>query len=217
MAMTALFYRWRLKSAAQKIDKAGSGYAVALVLGAIIGGFGFGTLNLWLSGIPEIGRSIVGSIAGSICAIEIFKSLRGIKGSTGIIFVPAFATTVIVGRWGCFFSGIEDNTYGIATTLPWGKDFGDGVLRHPVQLYESFSMLAFLTLAAGLIGQRNKWFMHNGFYALVLCYAAQRFLWEFLKPYGTVFGPFNVFHLMCGGLIAYALWMMRRPNERAIS
>lgn len=215
MVMTAFFYQWRLKAAAQKIDQAGLGYALALVLGAVIGGYGFGTLNLWLSGVPEIGRSIIGSIAGSICAIEIFKWLRGIHGSTGIIFVPAFATTVAVGRWGCFFSGMDDQTYGIATTLPWGRDFGDGLLRHPVQLYESFSMLAFLIFATVMIGTRNSWFMRNGFYALVMFYAAQRFMWEFLKPYGTVLGPFNVFHLVCLGLAGYALWMMRGNYERA--
>ena len=215
MSVTVLFYRWRLRAAAQRIDQAGSGYAIALILGAVIGGFGFGTLNLWLSGVPEIGRSILGSIAGSICAIEIFKHMRGIRGSTGIIFVPAFATTVIVGRWGCFFSGMDDQTYGIPTTLPWGSNFGDGIPRHPVQLYESFSMLAFLVFAAVMIGTRDNWFMRNGFYILVLFYAAQRFAWEFLKPYGTLVGPLNLFHLVCLGLAGYALWMMWGQNERA--
>ena len=73
----------------------------------------------------------MGALAGAILAIEAFKRLRGIKGSTGIIFVPAFCTSVVVGRWGCFFAGLEDRTYGIATMLPWGRDFGDGVPRHP--------------------------------------------------------------------------------------
>jgi hypothetical protein len=42
---------------------------------------------------------------------------------------------------------------------------------------------------------------------MVLWYAAQRFCWEFLKPYAPVFGPLNLFHLICLGLIAYALRM----------
>jgi phosphatidylglycerol---prolipoprotein diacylglyceryl transferase len=61
--------------------------------------------------------------------------------------------------------------------------------------------------------------MRNGFYALVLFYAVQRFLWEFLKPYGAVIGPFNLFHLVCAALALYALAMMwgnQGKHERAI-
>jgi phosphatidylglycerol---prolipoprotein diacylglyceryl transferase len=217
LCLTLLVYRWRLASALRRVEQAGLGYVAALLIGAALGGYGFGTLNLYLSGTPHIARSIVGALAGAIAAIELFKRVRGIIGSTGIIFVPAFAATVVVGRWGCFFSGLADETYGTATTLPWGVDLGDGITRHPVQLYESFSMLAFLLVALWLIGKRSPWFMANGFYALVLFYAAQRFLWEFLKPYGTVMGPLNLFHLVCLALIAYALVMFRRRDERAVA
>jgi hypothetical protein len=71
-------------------------------------------------------------------------------------------------------------------------------------------MLAFLVVALVLIGQRNAFFMRNGFYILVLVYAGQRFLWEFLKPYGAVVGPFNLLHLICAGLVIYSLTMMAR-------
>ncbi len=86
-----------------------------------------------------------------------------------------------------------------------------------MQLYESFTMGLFLLAALILIGRRQPWFMRNGFYALVLVYAGQRFLWEFLKPYGAVIGPFNLFHLVCAGLVAYALWMLRGSDGRAAS
>lgn len=217
MGMTVFIYRWRLSAAMAKIEHAGFGYAVALLLGAAIGGYGFGTLNLWLTDIAGFGRSIVGALAGGIAGIEIYKSQRGIKGSTGIVFVPAFATTVVVGRWGCYFAGLADETYGTPTTLPWAVDLGDSILRHPVPLYESFSMLAFLIVALMLLAKRNAWFMANGFYMLVLFYAVQRFVWEFLKPYATVLGPFNLFHLVCVGLACYALFMMRGKHERTNS
>ena len=217
MGMTVFVYRWRLGAAMAKIEHAGFGYAAALLVGAALGGYGFGTLNLWLTHVPGIGRSIVGALAGGIAGVEIYKALRGIKGSTGIVFVPAFATTVVVGRWGCYFSGLADETYGTPTTLPWSVDLGDGILRHPVPLYESFSMLIFLVTALMLLARRNAWFMANGFYVMVLFYAAQRFAWEFLKPYATVLGPFNLFHLVCAGLACYALVMMRGKHERTSS
>lgn len=213
-AMTVAVYRWRLADAAGQIEQAGFGYAAALVAGAVIGGFGAGTLNLWLSGAPGVGRSIVGALAGAIVAIELFKRSRGIRGSTGLIFVPAFATSVTVGRWGCFLSGIEDNTHGIATALPWGHDFGDGLQRHPVQLYESFAMAGFLAFALAMLGRRQPFFMRNGFYVLVGFYGAQRFLWEFLKPYGSLLGPFNLFHFISAGLMIYSAAMIGGSRER---
>jgi phosphatidylglycerol---prolipoprotein diacylglyceryl transferase len=214
-SVTWLCYRWRLQVAAQRIEHAGAGYVLALIGGAAMGGYGFGTLNLWLSGETHVARSIVGALAGAIVAIELYKWARGLRGSTGLIFVPAFATTVVVGRWGCFFAGLQDETHGTATSLPWAVDLGDGVLRHPVQLYESFAMLAFLLVSLALIGRRNPWFLANGFYALVAYYAGQRFLWEFLKPYGAVLGPLNLFHLVCAALVAYAGLMMWKTHERA--
>lgn len=215
--VTAACYRWRLRHAGARLETIGAGYALALVFGAVAGGYAAGTFNLWLSGVPGFGRSIVGALAGAILAIELFKWGKGIRGSTGLIFVPAFATSVVIGRWGCYLSGLEDNTYGTATSLPWAHDFGDGILRHPVQLYESFSMLFFLAVALILLARRQEFFMRNGFYLMVVFYAGQRFLWEFLKPYGSLIGPFNLFHFICAGLCCYSVWMMRRRDGRANS
>jgi phosphatidylglycerol:prolipoprotein diacylglycerol transferase len=213
LAMTGFVYRWRLRDAGRKIETAGPAYALALVAGAAAGGFGVGTLNLWLAGEGGVGRSILGALAGAILAVELFKAARGIRGSTGIIFVPAFATSVAVGRWGCFLSGLEDQTHGTPTALLWGHDFGDGVLRHPVQLYESFFMSGFLALALYLIGRRNPFFMRNGFYLMVLVYAGQRFVWEFLKPYQTLLGPLNLFHFLCLGLMIYSAVMIAKSRS----
>ena len=208
--LTAVCYFWRLRPAAQTIEHAGPGYAVALVSGAAIGGYLAGTANLWLSGEPGMARSIVGALAGAITAIEVYKRFYGISGSTGLAFVPGFTMTVATGRWGCFFSGLTDHTHGIATALPWGHNFGDGIPRHPVQLYESAAMTLFLGYALTMLASRDAFFMRNGFYQMVLWYALQRFCWEFFKPYGAIVGPLNLFQVICLGLIAYAVAMMRR-------
>jgi prolipoprotein diacylglyceryltransferase len=139
--------------------------------------------------------------------------MRGMKGSTGLIFVPAFAASVTVGRWGCFLSGPEDFTHGTVTALPWGHDYGDGLLRHPVQLYESFAMALFLAAMLWALARRSPLFMRHGFYLMVLWYAGQRFIWEFLKPYGPVAGPFNIFHLTAAALILYAVAMTIRGEH----
>jgi len=172
----------------------------------------FGTLNTWLSGVHAIGFSMAGGIAGAIASIEFFKHLTGVTGPTGIAFAAPLCATVAVGRLGCFFAGLDDYTYGTPTGLPWGVDFGDGVLRHPVQLYESMAMGAMLIVLLWRLKKGDRFWLANGFYLVVGWYGLQRFAWEFLKPYATLFGSFNVFHLVCAGLVLYAAAMIRSPR-----
>ncbi|HWB47955.1 MAG TPA: prolipoprotein diacylglyceryl transferase family protein [Stellaceae bacterium] len=185
-------------------------YVGAGAAGATAGAYLFGSLNLWLTGIAGVGRSIEGAIAGGIVGIEALKHVAGIRGSTGLRFVAPLAAAIAVGRIGCFLAGLDDMTYGTPTALPWAVDFGDGVPRHPVQLYESAAMAVFLTVFLFRLGQGDAAVRRTGFYLFVGVYAAQRFAWEFLKPYGTVLGPFNVFHLLSLALIAYAVMFARR-------
>jgi phosphatidylglycerol---prolipoprotein diacylglyceryl transferase len=188
-------------------------YFAALGTGAILGAICFGSFNMGLAGMWTLGHSIAGAIAGGIVSVELYKLARGIHGSTGLSFVAPLALGIGVGRFGCFFSGLPDYTYGTPTSLPWGVDFGDGIARHPVQLYESAAMFAFLAWFLYALEHRSEFVLRNGFYLFVGWYALQRFFWEFLKPYPTVIGPFNVFHILCFGLLAYSLFMTRWNHE----
>lgn len=212
--LTVAVHVWRLRDLARSPMRAGEGYFLALGLGVMAGSYALGTLNLWLSGVPAVGRSIMGALAGGIVAVEIYKARARIIGSTGLTFVPTFAVLVAVGRIGCALSGMEDNTYGIPTTLPWGHDFGDGTPRHPVAVYEALSMAGFLVVALLALARRHPVFMAHGFYLMVGFYGVQRFLWEFLKPYATIVGPLNLFHVTALGLIAYAAAMIARAKGR---
>lgn len=212
--MTVWVHRWQLREVSERITRVGAGYAWALIGGAALLAFGLGTLNLRLSGQPGVGRSVLGALLGGITGVELLKRRRGVRGSTGLLFVPAFCTSVAVGRLGCFGSGLSDFTYGAATALPWGVDFGDGVRRHPVQLYESVAMLAFLIVALLALRRRSPWFLRSGFYFMTGYYAVQRFAWELLKPYATVVGPLNVFHLASLALLAYSAAMWRSSASR---
>jgi prolipoprotein diacylglyceryltransferase len=196
-------------------------YIVAASLGATAGAYVFGSANLWLSGVPGVARSIEGALAGAIIAVEILKWRAGIRSSTGLRFVAPLAAAIAVGRIGCFLAGLDDMTYGTPTSLPWRVDFGDGIGRHPVQLYESVAMATFLFAFLVLARRTGDRVQRTGFYLFVAVYAAQRFVWEFLKPYGTVIGPFNLFHLLSLALFAYAvvfaLRELRQPWPHRLS
>ncbi len=192
-------------------------FIAALIFGAGIGAVLFGTANLWLSHQAGIARSIEGAIAGAIVAVELYKRLAGISARTGARFALPLVVGVAVGRIGCFLSGVEDFTHGTPTSLPWGHDFGDGITRHPVQLYESAAMAAFALSYVIRVHRHDRFVIDNGFYLAVGFYGAQRFLWEFFKPYGTLIGSFTLFHLLSAALVAYAVVMIATaPTPRPI-
>lgn len=183
-------------------------YLLALLLGLVVGSTLFGTLNLHLSGQGGIAKSMLGGVFGAIVAAETFKHFAGIRRSTGLYFVPGLIMLIAVGRVGCFLAGLPDFTYGTETSLPWGVDFGDGVKRHPVQLYESLTMLVFLAVLLVRYPRNPLFWQAQGFYVFVMVYSWQRFIWEFIKPYSSVFYSINLFQLLCLLLIGYAGWML---------
>src|SRR5882724_3206641 len=193
-------------------------YIAALLFGAGAGAVLLGTANLWLSQQYGIARSIEGGIAGGIIAIELYKKIAGIPDRTGARFALPLAVGVAVGRIGCFLSGPDDFTYGTPTGLPRGHDFGDGIVRHPVQLYESAAMLFFAAAYIVCVQRHSRFVIDNGFYLAVGFYGAQRFLWEFVKPYGSVIGPFTLFHILSALLVGYAIIMIATaPDQRAVN
>ncbi|HEY5713076.1 MAG TPA: prolipoprotein diacylglyceryl transferase family protein [Allosphingosinicella sp.] len=204
--LARLLYTWRLKELAAGVVKlTGPLYVVALAFGAILGAWAFGSLNTGYYALPHASHSIAGALAGGIIAVEFYKGVRGVTGSTGVIWVGPIALGIAVGRLGCLFAGLGDETYGIPTGIPWGVDLGDGIARHPVQVYESLAMLAFLAVYLVGLRRRAAWTRDRAFYLFILFYAAQRFVWEFLKPYPRLVGPLDVFQLLALAMIFYAL------------
>jgi hypothetical protein len=219
-------YRWRLQGAVtEAAGKVGPGYFAALGIGAILGGYLSGSLVSLVGPVPTLSHSIAGVLAGAIVGVEIYKAIRGITGSTGVAFTGALALGIAIGRWGCLFAGLPDNTYGAPSSLPWAVDLGDGIGRHPVQIYESLAMAAFLGAYLWGLERRAPWAMRRGFYVFAAWYGAQRFVWEFLKPYPRLIFGLDLFQLVALGLVTYGwIWFVRDqrrqrsdPQERALS
>ncbi len=126
------------------------------------------------------GKTVVGGLLGGWIGVEIAKKYLGVTHATGDAYVFPLIVGIVVGRVGCFLNGLEDKTYGTATSLPWGVDFGDGIVRHPAQLYE----IGFLLLLAFFLYRRMQRPYVNGyiFRLFIMNYLAFRFLVEFVKP-----------------------------------
>jgi phosphatidylglycerol:prolipoprotein diacylglycerol transferase len=209
-------YRWRLKGQVEAAARrVGPGYFIALGIGAVTGGYLAGSLVSMVGPAPTLSHSIAGVLAGAIVGVELYKLARGISGSTGAAFTGPLALGIAIGRWGCLYAGPADGTSGSPSSLPWAVELGDGVARHPVQVYESLSMLAFLAVYLVGLKQRRAWALERGFYVFVAWYGAQRFLWEFLKPYPRLLGGLDLFQLMALGMIAYGWLYFVRDSRRA--
>jgi len=207
-------YRHRHASVVGLARQTEPGYFISLAIGAVIGAWGTGSLNTWRMATPTLSHSVAGALAGAIIGVELWKWRHGVRGSTGGPFVIPLSLGIIIGRWGCLFAGLADQTYGVPTALPWGVDLGDGIARHPVEIYESLSMAFFLAVYWPALIRGRRWAVEHGFHAFVLAYAVQRFAWEFLKPYPRLIGPFNLFHVAMIGLAAYALVWIARGRSR---
>ncbi len=185
------FYRWQKKRAGQGALLAPGNFAIVLacVTGAAIGNklvFWLEYAHLFASHATEPmnwlrGQSLVGGLLGGLLGIEITKKILGIKHSTGDLFVFPILFGIIIGRVGCFLAGLQDGTYGVASNLPWAVDFGDGVPRHPTQLYE-IVFIGFLWLV--LAHFRQKLASSSGllFKCMLSAYLLWRVLVDAIKP-----------------------------------
>ncbi len=186
-------------------------YYLFLIFGFIAGALFFGSLNTYLSlGSFYLSKSVIGALFGGIVAVELTKRYYGIKGSTGAYFVPSLVLGIAIGRIGCFLGGLDDFTYGVETDLPWGVDFGDGVMRHPVQLYESVLMFIFFIITLVIYRKNRKLFENKIFYIFVIYYGLERFVLEFLKPYEGIVYNINLFQILCIILIVYGIYHLRK-------
>src|SRR5262244_3043470 len=81
-------YRWRLKEITAQVARvADAGYFASLVVGAVIGAYLSGSFTFWGQGVFALAHSVAGALAGAIVAVELYKLVRGIRQSTGIVFV----------------------------------------------------------------------------------------------------------------------------------
>ncbi|MGC2830487.1 MAG: prolipoprotein diacylglyceryl transferase family protein [Candidatus Acidiferrum sp.] len=146
------------------------------------------------------GKTIVGGLIGGLAAVEWTKRRLNITPSTGDLFALPLVIGLAIGRIGCFLTGLDDHTFGIHTTLPWGVDFGDGP-RHPTQLYEiAFVLILGAFLWHLLIHPHREGDLFKGF---MVGYFGWRIAVDFLKPDVRVFLRLSSIQWACMAMLVY--------------
>jgi phosphatidylglycerol---prolipoprotein diacylglyceryl transferase len=129
------------------------------------------------------GKTIVGGLVGGWLAVEWIKRHFSVDVATGDLFAFPLAIGIAVGRVGCFLTGLADQTYGSPTTLPWGVDFGDGMSRHPTQVYEIVFLLGLALLLWRMM--RAPHATGDVFKTFMIAYLSWRFVIDFFKEDAT--------------------------------
>ncbi len=163
------------------------------------------------------GKTIVGGLVFGLISVELFKRYIGVRQSTGDLYAIPLALGIAIGRIGCFLTGLSDNTYGTPTNLPWAIDFGDGIPRHPTQLYEIVFLLALIPLLYKIVilsgaevsrseasaeskdplhdesatapprSSLHRFLPGDAFKFFMVAYLSFRLLSDFIKPYPRIF------------------------------
>ncbi|MCP4678990.1 MAG: prolipoprotein diacylglyceryl transferase [Deltaproteobacteria bacterium] len=167
-------------------------------------------LDTFMIGFGAGGKSIVGGLLGGILGVKLVKRFlkkdesQTERMSFGDRTVVPIGVGLCIARVGCFLSGMSDDTYGIPTHLPTGWDFGDGISRHPAQIYEiigtvvTVGLVKFFWKKARQPGDRFGWFL--------LGFCVLRFLLEFVKIHPTPYFGLSVYQVLC---LVGAVWAIR--------
>jgi len=210
-------FRYYIRLRKLTTDQISNRNRLSIILGAIVGAF-FGSRLIGFLENPMVTlnttnillllntKSIMGGLFGGLIGVETSKQIIKEKHSSGDLFTFPIITGIIIGRIGCFLSGIKEFTYGNKTSFITGMDLGDGLSRHPTSLYEIIFLIFLFIFLKKSTFYTNK---ESGllFKIFMISYFGFRFLIEFLKP-----NIFYVLGLSSIQLLCISCWIYYIPT-----
>jgi prolipoprotein diacylglyceryltransferase len=156
-------------------------------------------------------KTIVGGLYGGLAGVEITKYFLREHNRSGDLFVFPILLALIIGRVGCFLTALQDHTAGGVTSLPWGIDYGDGIARHPLPLYEIL-FLTGLWIALYRAKQSQKFAPGALFMLFMTAYTIFRFGIEFLKADHLYPWKLSAIQTVCALGLLYYYRVLFRPK-----
>ncbi len=212
----AIGFRYFLYLRKKQTDKINDANRVWILIGATFGAFFFsrlvGALENPLTFIHSnhialylyANKTIVGALLGGLLMVEVTKKIIHEKTSSGDLFVYPLILAMMIGRLGCFTSGVHEDTYGVQTNFFLGMNLGDGLRRHPVTLYE-IAFLAILCIVLKAIEKKVQLVNGYRYQFFMIAYLIFRILLDFIKPHYTYFLGLGTIQLCCVlGLFYYS-------------
>ncbi len=216
--LTVYFYvKWRIKNkkvdmTEEELDSFMLWATVGLMLGAKLFDILFYDTAYYLEDPVRMlqiwqGLSFHGGLFGITLATILWvrKNKKNFWQVADAFTVP-LALGQAFGRLGNFFNA---ELYGYKTSLPWAVDFGDGIPRHPTQIYE---LLYNLVIFAVLWSYKDK--LSNGriLGLFLILYSIFRTLTEFFRYQESAWmlGPLTVAQWLNLPLLLFGLWLVKK-------
>jgi len=178
-------------------------------------------LQVWNGGL-----GIPGAVIGGAIAVLIYCRRSKLSfGKWADFIAPGLALAQAIGRWGNF---VNQELYGLPTTLPWGiyidpamrvAPYLDAERFHPLFAYESIWNLANMALLLWLTFEMGKK-LKAGDIILVYCivYPFGRFMLEFLRIDYSPVGGVNINQLIMAIVAICAagllIWRHRKGSHQ---
>jgi phosphatidylglycerol---prolipoprotein diacylglyceryl transferase len=219
-------FQYYLRLRKKSVDLISEDHRLWIFIGAALGGFlGSHILGILEKPIPPqywseknvvLGvlyfmgnKTVLGGYLGGLIGVEWTKKRLGVTTSSGDLMTFPLILSLIIGRIGCHLEGLEDGTFGKATTWATGIDFGDGIMRHPTNLYE-IAFLIILWLSIIYIEKRRPLSNGTRFKVFLISYLIFRFFTEYLKPaYFHPIGLSSIQITALSGLLYYLFLQLK--------
>lgn len=193
---------------------------IGAIFGAVLGSRLVGALEnpvAWIQSPHPVlyfyqNKTVVGGFLGGLLGVEVLKKIIGERKASGDLFVFPLLLALVIGRIGCFTMGVYEETYGLPTSFFTGMNLGDGVLRHPVTVYE----IGFLIVLWRVLYQvHRRAALQNGalFKLFLIAYLLFRFCLDFIKPHYTSGIGLSTIQITCVAGILYYLPYLLQPKK----
>ncbi len=155
-----------------------------------------------------------GFLGGAAIVLLALRRHKALDWSALDAIAPALVVGYFFGRGGCELSG--DGCYGIATALPWGKAYPNGLVPtlesvHPTPIYEMIQMACIFGILWAL---RDRLKPGVTFALYLVLTALARFFVEFVRLTPEVFMGLTVHQWVSLGLAITGLYLIARCGNR---
>jgi hypothetical protein len=201
--------RWSV-APVQRWSILGIAFIGALAGSAIPAFFSGGLVEELAWSAPITPKTITGGILASFIFVALFKKITNNHFDTSDGFARGAIAMMAIGRIGCIF---QHCCYGKEAT--WGLDFGDGLLRIPVQHIEAIGLFGIFYFIQ--YTHVKNLFAGKRLFIIFALYGLMRFTLEFFREQiADIYFGVGFYQWIALLILATGIWQIFKRNRQIV-